>query len=290
MKRSSVISQKRKTFITRCLIALSMVICSQHVMAQKKIYQDNWKLTVQAWTFHNYNFSEALDKIDSCGVKYVEGFPGQVIGDGIEGKMDYQMDSKTRLKVLNLLKRKGIKMLSYGVVTPKTEAEWLQLFRFAKAMGLETIVSEPIEEHFPLISKLCDQYKIKVAIHNHPDPSHYWNPDILLAATKGYSSRIGAYADIGHWIRSGLDPIECLRKLEGRVIGFHMKDLNEKGVKSAHDLPWGTGISDIPAIMQEMKRQNFRGAVCIEYEYNWDNNTPEVKASADYFKEEVKKI
>lgn len=266
------------------------MVSSQLVTAQKRFQQDDWNLAIQAWTFHNFNFSESLDKISSCGVKYVEGFPNQEIGGGIDGKLDYHMDANKRLKVLNLLKEKGIKMLSYGVVTPKTEADWLQLFRFAKSMGIATIVSEPMEEHYPLISKLCDKYKIKVAVHNHPIPSHYWNPDVLLAAIKGFSSRIGAYADIGHWIRSGLDPIECLKKLENRIIGFHMKDLNEKGVRSAHDLPWGTGISDIPAIMQEMKRQNFKGTVCIEYEYNWDNNTLEVKASADYFKEEVKKL
>ncbi len=157
-------------------------------------------------------------------------------------------------------------------------------------MGLQNIVSEPKEEQIPLISKLCDEYKINVAIHNHPNPSHYWNPDILLSAIKGASPRIGACADVGHWIRSGLDPIECLKKLEGHVIEFHMKDLNEKGVRKAHDLPWGTGISNIPAIMQEMKRQNFKGVISIEYEYDWEHNVPEVKASAEYFNKEKKKI
>ena len=69
-----------------------------------------------------------------------------------------------------------------------------------------------------------------------------------------------------------------------------MKDLNEKGIRSAHDLPWGTGISNIPAIMQEMKRQHFKGFISIEYEYHWETNVPEVKASAEYFEKEKKKI
>ena len=272
------------------LIALAMVN-SQWVLAQQKsLHQDDWELAVQAWTFHLYTFSEALDKIDSCGVKYVEGFPNQQIGGGVEGMMDYHMDESTRQKVLDMLRAKGIQMVSYGVVKPKTDSDWEQLFKFAKAMGLQNIVSEPKEEQIPLISKLCDEYKINVAIHNHPNPSHYWNPDILLSAIQGASSRIGSCADIGHWIRSGLDPVECLKKLKGHVIEFHMKDLNAKGVRKAHDLPWGTGISNIFAIMQEMKRQNFKGVISIEYEYNWEHNVPEVKASAEYFNKEKKKI
>ena len=111
-----------------------------------------------------------------------------------------------------------------------------------------------------------------------------------MAVLKGVSPRIGACADVGHWIRSGLNPLECLKKLEGRVIEFHLKDLNEKGVRKAHDLPWGSGVSNIPAIMQEMKRQNFKGVISIEYEYNWENNVPEVKASAEFFNKEKDRI
>src|SRR5690606_9537663 len=152
-----------------------------------------------------------------------------------------------------------------------------------KAMGIQTITSEPEEEDLPLISKLCDEYKINVAIHNHPNPSHYWNPDIVLAAIKGKSSRLGACADIGHWIRSGLDPIESLKKLEGHVLHSHMKDLNEKS-KTAHDVIWGTGISNISGIIEELKRQNFKGMISVEYEYNWRHNAPEVAASVKYFR------
>ena len=253
-------------------------------------HPSDWRLAIQAWTFHVVNFSEALDRIDSCGVKFVEGIPNQDIGAGIPGQMDYHMDAATRDKVLDLLRRKGITMVSYGVVKPKTDSDWVQLFEFAKAMHLENIVSEPQESQIPLISKLCDQYKINVAIHDHPRPSHYWSPDTVLAAIKGMSPRIGACADIGHWIRSGLSPIECLQQLDGRVIELHMKDLNEKGVRKAHDLPWGTGISDIPAILEVLKRQGFKGVISIEYEYNWETNRGEVQASADYFRQQVKTL
>jgi hypothetical protein len=35
--------------------------------------------------------------------------------------------------------------------------------------------------------------------------------------------------------------------------------------------------------MEELKRQNFKGAFCIEYEYNWNNNLPELAQCAKFF-------
>jgi sugar phosphate isomerase/epimerase len=247
-----------------------------------------WKLGSQAYTFKAYTFFEAIDKIDSCGLQYVEGFPGQTIGGGIEGKMDFNMEEATRNRILQKLNEKGVKMHGFGVVQAKSEKEWRKLFEFAQAMGVETITSEPDEKDIPLLSSLSDEFKINVAIHNHPNPSHYWNPDVVLNAIKGQSKRIGACADIGHWVRSGLDPVESLKKLEGHILHLHMKDLNEKGKKEAHDVHWGEGVSNVAGVIEELKRQNFSGMISAEYEYNWNNNASDVAASVSYFRNTVK--
>ena len=89
-------------------------------------------------------------------------------------------------------------------------------------------------------------------------------------------------ADVGHYVRSGLDPVECLKKLEGRIITLHFKDLNEKGPK-AHDVPWGTGISQARAMLVELQRQKFTGPLCVEYEYNWENSSADIARSVDWF-------
>ena len=160
-------------------------------------------------------------------------------------------------------------MLSYGVITPASEPDCNQLFEFVKGMGLKQFVSEPDPKFIPLVSKLADQYQINVAFHNHPRPSRYWSPDTLIKYTAGFSKRLGACADIGHWVRSGLDPVQMMKKLEGRIFELHMKDLHEKpsaeyiafqlsaplpgqprptetGSRtqppSPHHVPWGTGI------------------------------------------------
>ena len=86
---------------------------------------------------------------------------------------------------------------------------------------------------------------------------------------------MGACADVGHWMRSGLDPVECLKKLDGHIIALHFKDLNEMGMK-AHDVPWGTGVGKMKEMMAELKRQKFHGTFCVEYEYHWENSSPEI--------------
>lgn len=243
-----------------------------------------WKIGVQTYTFKEFNFYQAIDKIDSCGAKYIECHTKMDIGGGLAGKMDFTMNRATRKKIKLWLKRKKIKIVNYGVVKLKTETEWKKLFEFGREIGIETFTAEPTPEFIPLISKLCDEYKINVAIHNHPAPSFYWNPDIVLATINGYSKRIGACVDIGHWVRSGLDPVECLKKLNGHILAMHMKDLNEFGKKDAHDLIWGTGVCNIKGVVEELKRQKFSGMITAEYEYNWLNSVPDVTVSIKFLR------
>ena len=57
-----------------------------------------------------------------------------------------------------------------------------------------------------------------------------------------------------------------------------------------HDVPWGTGISNIKAVLEELKRQNFKGPMFAEYEYNWYTNAPEIGKSVQYVSEVVSKM
>ncbi|HEX4119736.1 MAG TPA: hypothetical protein VH619_03830, partial [Verrucomicrobiae bacterium] len=46
---------------------------------------------------------------------------------------------------------------------------------------------------------------------------------------------------------------------------------------------WGTGVGQCKAMMEELKSQGFHGAFCVEYEYHWDNSTPEVAQCVKFF-------
>jgi len=58
-------------------------------------------------------------------------------------------------------------------------------------MGIGVITSEPSYEVLDLVEQLADEYDIKVAFHNHPAPSLYWNPDTVLTALEGRSMNLG---------------------------------------------------------------------------------------------------
>jgi len=140
----------------------------------------NWHLGAQAYTFNRFTFTEALDKIASCGLRYVEAYPQQKIGGGIDEKMDYRMSESSKKYIRALLKEKNITLLAYGVIKTNDVSEWNKIFAFAKSMGVKTITCEPEESMLDEVSRLCDKYDIKAAIHNHPTPSYYCNPDVVL--------------------------------------------------------------------------------------------------------------
>jgi sugar phosphate isomerase/epimerase len=257
----------------------------------KESQEKVWKLGTQAYSFRLYTFFEALDKAKGLGLKYVEAFPGQHLSpDKKDVVWDHNASKEVRELVREKLKKDGITLINYGVVDlGKDEASMRKVFDFAKDMGIQTIVAEPAPGTFDLLDKLTEEYKINIAIHNHPKPSHYWNPETLLEAIKGHSKRIGACADIGHFVRSGIDPIEAIKQLKGHIISLHMKDLNEKSPK-AHDVPWGTGVCDVKGVLTELHNQGFSGEFSVEYEHNWDKSVPEIAEGLKYFKQVAKEL
>ncbi|MFO7975724.1 MAG: sugar phosphate isomerase/epimerase [Candidatus Hydrogenedentota bacterium] len=245
-----------------------------------------WHLGCQAYSFNRFTFFEAVEKNQSLGLHCIEAYPGQKFSpEKPDAKFDHNMSEELRQEALAKLEACDVKLVNYGVVgLSADEAQSRKVFDFAKAMGIQTIVSEPAPEAMDTVEKLADEYGINVAIHNHPKPSRYWNPDTVLEVVEGRSKRLGACADTGHWARSGIKPLEALKKLEGRIISFHFKDLNEFGTRDAHDVPWGQGICDVEAMLKEVQRQGLNDIVfSIEYEHNWLNSLPEIAQSVAYF-------
>ena len=282
-----------KNLFKICIVVfcIQIIFCVNKASAQLTPEKLGWEMGVQTYSLRNGSFFEAVDKIKSIGLKYVEAYPGQKVGGDIAGNMDYKMNATDRKKILDYLHQRGMKLISYGVVVPENDADWRKLFVFAKEMGLVNIVSEPHPDQMDIVSKLCDEYKINVAIHDHPKPSHYWTPDSLLVVLKGRSHRIGACADIGHWAFSGLNVMDCLKKLDGRIIELHFKDVsNMEPEPNEKTEVLGKGIIDIKAVIKELYRQHFKGLVAMEYEDNPENNLPQIKESVDYIKEVVTKL
>jgi len=247
--------------------------------------QAKWRLGTQSYSFNRFTFEEAMAKTKECGIKYIEVYPDQKVGKEFGDTVFKNMTPEQRQRLKQMLKDSGLTLTCYGVITPKGAQEWRKLFDFVKDLGFENIVSEPAEGDLPMIDKLCAEYKIGVAIHNHPKPSHYWDYQTMLKACEGCSKWIGSCSDTGHWMRSGIDPVVAIQAVgkAGRIRSLHFKDLNEMGPK-AHDVPWGTGAGKAREVLAELAAEGFEGPFSAEYEYHWDNSVPEIKQSAEWFK------
>lgn len=240
----------------------------------------------QAYSFRLYTVFEAIDKTAEAGGKTIEFYPGQKYDD--KAKWDHNATPEMIEAVKKHLTEKGITPVGFGVIKlGKDAAADRKVFEFCKTMNIGIVVTEPDVAGLDGIEALVKEFDIKMAIHNHPkrplDRAYmFWDPNYVLGLVKDRDPRMGACADVGHWVRSGLNPVECIQILRGRIFDSHMKDLNEFGVVKAHDLPFGQGKSNIAGILAEYSAQGFAGPLHCEYEHNWETSVPEIKQCMDF--------
>jgi sugar phosphate isomerase/epimerase len=282
--------------MSRCFLVASLFVLAAGALPAEETPSAapeealGWQLGVQAYSFNRFTFFDAVDKAASIGLKYIEAYPGQRISEEIEGQMGIGMTDEQIEAVQKKLESAGVQAVAFGVTgLSANEDESRKTFEWCRRMGIQVINTEVKEDAFDTVEKLCDEYNIKVGLHNHPEPSYYWNPDKVLEVLRGRSQMMGACADTGHWMRSGLNPVECLEKLEGRIVSMHFKDLNRMG-RGAHDVPWGTGAGNLRAMLEELKRQGFAGPISAEYEHNWLESLPEIDQGVRNFRTVVEDL
>lgn len=244
----------------------------------------------QAYTFNRFSAFEAIEKTAQAGGKVIEFYPDQKLSkDEPNLKVSHDASPEVLAKLKAKLAKHHLKAINYGVVgVSKNEAEARKVFELAKNMGMRAITTESTDA-IDTLEKLAKEYNIGVAFHNHPrqprNPNYkVWDPKYIAELVKDRDARLGACADTGHWARSGLDPVEGLKTLKGRVISTHLKDLNARA-PDAHDVPYGTGVCNIKGCLDELRAQGFQGNISIEYEYNWNNSVPDVTKCIDFIRE-----
>jgi sugar phosphate isomerase/epimerase len=242
-----------------------------------------WRLACCTYTFRKVSFYEAMEKSAALGVRYLEGFSWQTLAPGdAKVKLDVNLTAAQRKEVCQRLDAAGMKLVNcYLQNLPNQEDVCRKWFDWAKDLGLEEFVVEPPPEAFDLIARLCDEYKVNVAVHNHPKPSsRYWDPQAVVDVCRNRTKRVGCCADTGHWVRSGLDPVAALKLLGDRVLSLHLKDIVEAGAVKSPDCPWGDGQGQIRAILAELHRQKLKVVIGIEYERHDGTEADVVKSIA----------
>jgi sugar phosphate isomerase/epimerase len=241
-------------------------------MNYKDIRIKSFPVASQAWTFRRFTFFDTLAKLKDLGIKFVQAYPGQALGEDMPGaKFDHNMTDEQMAKVKDKLKETGIALVAYGVVGGgdfgKTEESMRKVFNFARKMGIRTIVTEPADDDFMLLEKLVKEYNIRIAIHNHPPGTKYSLPETVFNHVDGKDARIGSCFDNGHFMRGMNDPREALKLLEGRIFDVHFKDRSDFGTaKGVDDVPWGQGKGNLRDLLAELTLQDYDGYLTMEYE------------------------
>ena len=239
-------------------------------------------LGMQSYSLRSFPVDKALDDIQELGLHSVEFFNAHLPINSTQQQID-EMKQK--------LARHNIKLFAHGVNGfSKDHEKNREVFEFAKKAGIRNISADPTPDAFDSLDKLVEEFDVRIAIHNHGPGARYDKVDDVLKAVQGRHKHIGACADLGHYIRSGEDPVKVIRMLEGRLFGIHLKDFDEPK-KNAKGVILGKGHLDVVEVFKALKKVNFPadGALSIEYEEHAENPMPDLRECVAVAREAEKK-
>ena len=251
----------RQQISRRHLLATGAVGTAALAMGAQSAEREGFNLGLQMYSLRGYKPDVALQHARDLGFKHIEFYPGMFpITD------DTAAIDAMKKQVADL----GLTITAHGVNGfGKDAAANRKIFTFAKAAGIRTISADPAPEAFASLDELVKEFDIRIAIHNH-GPKHRYNKAVdVLQAVEKYDQRIGACADLGHYLRSGERPAEVIRLLAGRLYGIHLKDFAEMQDKT-RGVILGKGHIDVPGVFAALRQAKFPadGALSIEYEEN----------------------
>ena len=103
----------------------------------------DWKLGVAFWTFHTFSLPEALEKIDSSGVDYVEAPTFFRSGAALKDSLIGDLSPAGIEKVKALVKQHNLTIESLYIGGDKTVDSWKKQFDKAKELGAKFVTAEP---------------------------------------------------------------------------------------------------------------------------------------------------
>ena len=256
------------------LSAAASIAAASSLPGAARAAEAGLNLGIQLYSLRGYPVDEALRHAREIGFRYVEFWPGI-----------YPLSSSSeQIAAMNKkLADLGLTISAHGVNGFGADAAAnRKVFEFAKAAGIRILGADPAPEAFASLNELVKEFDIRIAIHNH-GPKHRYNKvlDVLKAIEK-HDERIGACADLGHFIRSGENPVEVIRLLKGRLYGIHLKDFQDQQ-ENTKGVILGKGHLDVPAVFAALEQVKFPadGALSLEYEENPKDPLADIRACFD---------
>lgn len=242
-----------------------------------------FNIGIQSYSLRHFPVDDALMICHDLGINAVEFYSGMLSPDSTAEQIT---SIKERMEGLGLMiSAHGVNRLT------KDHEKNKKLFQFAKAAGFKNITADPDPDSFESLDSLCKEFDVRVAIHNH-GPKHRYNKVVdTLRAIEKHDERIGACADLGHYIRSGEKPEDVIRALKGRLYGVHLKDFAEMQDKT-HGVILGKGHMNVEQTFAAMLDVKFPedGALSLEYEEKKEMPVDDIKQCLDVARAAAAKV
>ena len=237
-----------------------------------------FRIGVQSWCFRTYKTTEeviravqasGLDAIELCGVH-------------VDVTNTVAVDN-----TLRLYREAGIAVSAFGVHGFGTDmVSNRQVFELAKKAGFAAISADVDLSMLGPLEDLCDEYAMKLAIHNHGRKHHWGSVAALRKLFDNTSHHFGLCLDTAWMLDAGENPVAIAELFADRLYGLHIKDFIFHRDGAYEDVIVGTGNLDMPGLFTTLQKNHFAGYVTLEYEGNADNPIPSVQACV----EELQKI
>jgi len=256
----------RRTFLAAATgTAAALSLPGRNLMAYDADRFPGFVVGIQSYSLRGFPVDKAIEIAGKLGAGHLEYYGGHLSTGSNEAKI---ADIKGKMDPY------GMTILGHGVNRfGKNHEANEAIFKFAKRAGIKNISADPSPDSFESLNKLVEKYDVRIAIHNH-GPSHRYNTALdVLNAVKDHDPRIGACADLGHFIRSGENPVDVIRLLKGRLFGIHLKDFAEQKERTKGVI-LGEGHLDVVGVFRALKQVGFPQDGCLSLEYEENPKDP----------------
>ena len=245
------------------------------------------KMGIQSYSLREFKAEPALEHTQALGLKYWESFGAHLPISSVPKQIEAHKE---------LVAKYGVTVIAYGVLGfDANENAAREKFEFAKAMGIKSLSADPTPDKatFDVLDKLCAEYDIAIAIHNH-GPGHRYNKiSDVERVVKDRHPKIGACVDTGHYLRSDEDPVEAIQRLGKRVFGCHLKDVKTTEVDGRKQKQFkiaGEGDLKVVELLKALKALDYQYCLALEYEENAKNPLPDIEACLKHVRECAAKV
>ena len=241
-----------------------------------------YELGLASYTFINFPLDRAIAMTKRVGLKHICLKGGQKRYGPRGFHLSLESTPEQIAQAVAKVKAAGLDLYGGGVIGMHDPSEVKQAFEYAKAAGMRIIVGMPEPDVLSLVNEKVQEYNIRVAIHNHgPDVKIFRTPGEIYEKIQDLDRRVGLCIDIGHTMRSGVDPCQAAEQVADRLMDIHMKDVNG-ATKAGKTCECGRGIIDIPRFLRTLDKIHYGGYVSFEFEKDPDDPLPGLAESVGY--------